>query len=250
MGCWNGTDLITQLPIMYGDKVVLIPIKQSNHIKEFNAESPCYSNIYFKPLPVLLYGEYDDYGCISEITGDIEQFKVIVQKESKLSGDDILEIVDKDFGGDYSENESYVRFVERGNIEKIGYVLIHKELFDNLKDYNDYWESKDVNEYYDSITYKRRLKEAKENNVPEKEILKMMIDNFGSWDTFDRIDLDEVNKESISFIISISSVLGITRKYWMPQTGAGGQVQIEQPHRVIQEFYNKYIENYYKECEE
>jgi len=42
----------------------------------------------------------------------------------------------------------------------------------------------------------------------------------------------------------------MTRKYWFPQTGAGGQIQIEQPHRIINEFYNKYLENYDKDDEE
>ena len=253
MGCWNGTDLITQLPIMYGEEIVLIPIKIRSYIEKLTGESPCYSNAYFKPLAVVLYGEYDDYGCIDNITGDIEQFKEIVPKESRLEHDEILKEVNK-FGSDNKTDiEYYVRFVERGNIEKVGYVLIHKELFDKLKNQDDYWEVKEkyVNEYYESITFDKRLKEAIDSGTNEDEIFDLRFSkSFGNWETFDRISLSDVNKESISAILSIDSVLGMTRKYWFPQTGAGGQIQIEQPHRIINEFYNKYLENYDKEEDE
>jgi len=253
MGCWNGTDLITQLPIMYGDEVVLIPVKMRSYIEKLTGESPCYSNAYFKPLPVVLYGEYDDYGCINDITGDIEQFKEIVQKESKLENEEILEEVSQYGSDNQTDIENYVRYVERGNIEKVGYVLIHKELFNKLKDIDDLWEGKEkyVEEYYNSITFDKRLKEAVESGISEDELFDLRFSrSFGSWETFDRISLNEVNKDSISAILSISSVLGMTRKYWFPQTGAGGQIQIEQPHRIINEFYNKYLENYDKDDEE
>jgi hypothetical protein len=253
MGCWNGTDLITQLPIMYGDEVVLIPLKVRSHIEKLTGENPCYSNAYFKPLPILLYGEYDDYGCINGITGDIEQFKEIVQKESKLEHREILEKVNRYGSDNQTDIEYYVRFIERGNIEKVGYVLIHKELFDKLKDFDDFWEGKAkyVEEYYNSITFKKRLNEAREQGATKDELFEMSMNSgFGSWETFDRISLNDINKDSISAILSISSVLGITRKYWFPQTGAGGQVQIEKPHRIIQEFYNKFIEEYDKEEDE
>jgi len=253
MGCWNGTDLITQLPIMYGDEVVLIPIKVRSYVEKLTGESPCYSNAYFKPLPILLYGEYDDYGCINNITGDIEQFKEIIQKESEADNEEILKEVSRYGSDNQTEIESYVRFVERGKIEKVGYVLIHKELFDKLKSHDDYWSGKEkyVNEYYDSITFNKRLKDAEESGISEDELFDLRFSrSFGNWETFDRINLNEVNKDSISAILSIASVLGVTRKSWIPQSGSGGQVQIETPHRIIQEFYNNYIENYDKEGEE
>lgn len=251
MGCWNGTDLITQLPIMCGDEVALIPIKQSKYAK-LTGENTCYGNTYFKPLPVLLYGEYDDYGCIENITGDIEQFKEIIQKECSKTNEEIISKVHEDFGSDYSDIESYVRYIERGEISNIGFVLIHKELFNKLKDFDDFWDGKErwLEEYFDAMTYEKRLIEAKEKGLSKEEIIQIMLERNCNWSIFNRIELMSVNKDSISAIMSIDCVLSVTRKYWFPQTCAGGQVQIEQPHRIINEFYNKYLENYDKEEDE
>ena len=90
MGCWNGTDFITQLPIMEDDEVVLIPIKKNRFIKDLTAENTCYQNTYFKPMPIILYGKYNDYGIISDVKGDIKQFIQIVEKESNLIKEEIL----------------------------------------------------------------------------------------------------------------------------------------------------------------
>lgn len=245
MGCWNGTDFITQLPIMEDDEVVLIPIKKNRFIKDLTAENTCYQNTYFKPMPIILYGKYNDYGIISDVKGDIKQFIQIVEKESNLIKEEIL----KEESNEESLVENYIRFIERANIDNVGFVLLHKKLFDKLKDYDDYWAGKDnyIDEYYNAITLNNKIKYMKNNKVTVEELMDVYIDNSCSWSIFDRINLNEVNKESISGILSINSVLGVLRKLWIPQTGAGSQCQIEEPHRIINEFYNKYIENYDKE---
>lgn len=247
MGCWNGTDLITQLPIMCGDEVALILIKKSKY--HFNADNSCYSNEYFKPLPILLYGKYDDYGCIENISGDIEQFKEIIQRESDMDNEEILSKMQKDFGEDYSivNIESYVRFVERNKISDIGYVLIHKKLFNSLKSYDDYIYGKDkyLQDYYKAITFEKTIAKAKDDGLSDMDIFELRINcPVIHWGVFDKISLDDVNIDSISAIMSINSVLGVTRKMWFPQTGAGGQVQIEEPHRIINNFYTNYLIDY------
>ena len=60
MGCWNATCNISNLPIFWGDKVVLIPLlKVSSKSTQFN---PCYPTDNFVPLGFPIFGEYDDYG--------------------------------------------------------------------------------------------------------------------------------------------------------------------------------------------
>ena len=60
MGCWNATCNISNLPIFYGDKVVLIPlVKVSSKQTQFN---PCNPTDNFLPLGFPIFGEYDDYG--------------------------------------------------------------------------------------------------------------------------------------------------------------------------------------------
>lgn len=60
MGCWNATCNISNLPIFWGDEVVLIPlVKISSKETKFN---PCYPTDNFVPLGFPIFGEYDDYG--------------------------------------------------------------------------------------------------------------------------------------------------------------------------------------------
>lgn len=60
MGCWNATCNISNLPIFWGDKVVLIPlVKVSSKSTQFN---PCYPTDNFVPLGFPIFGKYDDYG--------------------------------------------------------------------------------------------------------------------------------------------------------------------------------------------
>lgn len=62
MGCWNATCNISNLPIFWGDKVVLIPlVKVSSKSTKFN---PCYPTDNFVPLGFPIFGEYDDYGRV------------------------------------------------------------------------------------------------------------------------------------------------------------------------------------------
>ena len=60
MGCWNATCNISNLPIFWGDKVVLIPlVKVSSQETKFNVCNPTDN---FVPLGFPIFGEYDDYG--------------------------------------------------------------------------------------------------------------------------------------------------------------------------------------------
>lgn len=62
MGCWNATCNVSNLPIFWGDKVVLIPlVKVSAKHTQFNT---CYPTDNFLPLGFPIFGEYDDYGRI------------------------------------------------------------------------------------------------------------------------------------------------------------------------------------------
>lgn len=64
MGCWNATCNVSNLPIFWGDKVVLIPlVKVSSKSTRFN---PCYPTDNFVPLGFPIFGEYDDYGRIEK----------------------------------------------------------------------------------------------------------------------------------------------------------------------------------------
>jgi len=59
MGCWNGTCMISHLPIIAGDKIKLVILHGIN-IPINNASAYCYSNGLLEPSFLPLTGEYND----------------------------------------------------------------------------------------------------------------------------------------------------------------------------------------------
>jgi len=69
MGCWNGTDFLTQLPINAGEKVRLVFITESPYKDEEqrNFAGYCYTTGMYFPRGLPIRGEYNDYGGINNI---------------------------------------------------------------------------------------------------------------------------------------------------------------------------------------
>lgn len=65
MGCWNETCFLSNLPILAGERIVLIPL-----ISSFGIESgkTCEVTDNYAPLGFTFKGKYDDYGGIREYT--------------------------------------------------------------------------------------------------------------------------------------------------------------------------------------
>lgn len=232
MGCWNGTCMISQLPIHEGQRVKLIPIKKQEHMTLPDAYV-CYSDELYKPLPIILEGEYNDYGIIENVTGNKRQFMSLVTMMSDLTEEDILE--------KYKENnkiESYIRAVERGDIPNLGFVLIHEELFNSLLDtYESFFDiSETVWDIYKftcdidgEYSISNRLKYNRVFGTPE---------------------IKDCSLETIENIIKIKSVVNSLRKLWIPQAGAGSQEMVCESHFELNKFFNKFIEKYKYEEEE
>ena len=72
MGCWNETCGITQVPIMHNDPVVLIllaNVAQHRSADRMDGHSGhCYSNDVWSPFALPIYGIYNDYGSIEDVT--------------------------------------------------------------------------------------------------------------------------------------------------------------------------------------
>src|SRR5277367_2525150 len=100
MGCWNGTDALTQLAIGAGDPcrlVIILPYKYSD---DDLGGGYCYSTGMYEPFALPIKGKYDDYGGIDRIEEDLntqfivrwfeEQFKA-----GKLAFSDRADTMDK-----------------------------------------------------------------------------------------------------------------------------------------------------------
>lgn len=64
MGCWNGTCMVSGLPITWGDEIVMFVIKQ-NVGSQWGHE--CYSYAEASLVSPPIFGKYNDYGGIEEI---------------------------------------------------------------------------------------------------------------------------------------------------------------------------------------
>lgn len=67
MGCWNATCNVSNLPIFYGDEIVLIPLMKVKNKTRFNT---CYATDNFVPFAFPIFGKYDEYGGLEEIVPD------------------------------------------------------------------------------------------------------------------------------------------------------------------------------------
>lgn len=71
MGCWNHTCAITQLPVLNGEEVVTIWLRQ----QKTPIDSYCYPDGEWTPIPFALVGQYDDYGSVDHFV-DTESLKI------------------------------------------------------------------------------------------------------------------------------------------------------------------------------
>ena len=106
MGCWNQTCSLTNLPILYGDKIVVLPliIHNTKLLEGISYEI----NDKCGPICVPIIGTYDEYGGIE----NIENSNIILDclNEFSFFDNDGNEIMD------YSNIEDFLEFVFEDNI--------------------------------------------------------------------------------------------------------------------------------------
>lgn len=223
MGCWNGTCMISQQPIFEGDKVILIPIAKA--VNELPQHSICYSTELYRPIPIILEGTYNDYGSIENVTGDSEKFIKLILNNTKSTKDQILNEYRED-----TEIESFLSYVERDEMDNIGFIMIHKKLFESLIANYPYMISLD-------------------------KIVKNLIEESNSFSSFQYtinnfIMIKDCNKKSLENLIKINYAIDVLRKTWMPQSGAGSQEGICDIHIEFNKFYDDFITEKYTNEEE
>lgn len=105
MGCWNGTCMISNLPILAGEEVKLVFIYTKFKNKNSLCKSAyCYPNGIFNQGAFALDAEYDDYGTVENIKEDInfeliniyfqQKYKRIKVEEKELETYTIYNIIE------------------------------------------------------------------------------------------------------------------------------------------------------------
>jgi hypothetical protein len=90
MGCWNGTCMISNLPIISGEKVKLIILRKAiSSTRIFNSSAYVYSHDIFTPSFFPLSGVYNDYGMIEGVEEDWN-YQLIEKYFKELFGNKII----------------------------------------------------------------------------------------------------------------------------------------------------------------
>lgn len=64
MGCWNGTCMISNLHVTYGQEVVVYMLAENGRSSDYYN-----NNFYYDVCPIPFYGEYNDYGAVENCHG-------------------------------------------------------------------------------------------------------------------------------------------------------------------------------------
>lgn len=269
MGCWNGTCIASQLPIIHGDDVVLFFITKKTPYSELDNESTgfCSVNELWTPRCLPIYGKYNDYGSIEDIQYDwntdfiLENFKkdvieVVGEKHEKsiirdeLTIESLLELMHR--------NRVFVNY--GGNKLKIGYVMMHAKIYEELSTRTVAWYTGDMSheilldhaiKYYTALQKNFKEIENQKWGLIEFDFQELVfnhrnefapilrIDGYGvdiGIKTYERLLRDFVKIGLSVDSIRVSTLLNslvkylmfsnnfyLLRKIWVPQSGAGSQ---------------------------
>jgi hypothetical protein len=90
MGCWNGTCMISNLPIISGEKIKLVILRKAiSSGRLFNSSAYVYSHDIFTPSFFPISGVYNDYGMIEGVEEDWN-YKLIEDYFKNLFGEKII----------------------------------------------------------------------------------------------------------------------------------------------------------------
>jgi hypothetical protein len=90
MGCWNGTCMISNLPINSGERIKVVLLRKAiSSGRLFNSSAYVYSHDIFTPSFFPISGVYNDYGMIEGVDEDWN-YKLIESYFKKLFGDKII----------------------------------------------------------------------------------------------------------------------------------------------------------------
>jgi len=244
MGCWNGTCGLSKLPILYGEKIILIPIVKTGC--EIIGGGFCEQDDIYKPLTVPLIGEYNEYGSIK----NVENGQIVYDFFISNYKDEIKKIIE-------AENEKFpqiiediIYFIERGYFKNISFMMFHETVYyqvieehANRKPYDkDYTVKQHMKKV--AIKYIEKAKKAIEENDVYKQIFGFDENSFyrffqSKMRYFLHALIEQKDEKLLNKMIdlySFSCAMSLARHAWMPQCGAGSQSQEYAIQKTIAEF--------------
>lgn len=256
MGCWNGTCLLSNLPIYAGDEVVFFTLKRRRAKIDAAEDGHCYVDDFYEPLIYPVVGEYDDYGCIENVK---EDFSLIEDyfKDVKLTQNK------------WDKDNDVFRNIERGNYKGYSFALAHKDIYDSLTECagsrEEWWSGgKNVKDFViQNIEekYKEHLsnKEHWEKLEGTTDLPAYLIrtthdvvcgkrsDNHFIAKYFET--RDEALRDKLVEMHLMHCVMSSCRKFWFPQTGAGSQDSETELYLILADKMTEKCKQRIKLCE-
>lgn len=250
MGCWNGTCGLTRLPILEGDRTVLVVLRQ--RARDLTGGGIVYQNDVFEPITPPIKGVYNDYGNIEYIEPNPITEKYLKSIVKKLGDENCKK--DKIYLTGKTELEKYLYFIERGYIKGIAFEMFLEEA------YNKVVETMGNRYFYKSdVTLKESIEEPANKYKYAKDSFKELINDNKFKDILKRLSEDgfefyrkNLNKEEslrskLVELILLNIAMSYSRMFWSPQAGAGHQSREYKIIDVLSNYAIEHIDKLYQQ---
>lgn len=261
MGSWHGTCGVTQLPIHYGDDVVLIFLEKNEYAKT-NGGGFVQSHDQYNPISLPVMGKYDGVGCLKDIyEGNhivLEQFNTTI-----INGDDrIPRKVDTNPDKLTPETiKELIKMTERRKFNGIGFMLVHREIYYNLlneignrKTYS-YADKDDIvrrrlytGSIKDSVQTTNDIYHEHSDHYGVKFMINTTLECMhnlyyeftkGRLSFYANAHITSINRQEILDFWLFCDAMAISRKMWIPQVGAGATYDEHYMPKLIASFILK-----------
>jgi hypothetical protein len=270
MGCWNGTCMVSNLPIMAGDKVVAFLISQPPF---FDVGAPTREHgpsIFWRPISPPIRAEYNDYGYIENIelgpapdlALSILRKRLVERDLGENAHDHEVRKADLTFEtlGEWLHGHRVQIVNEMGNYDEyldvlaIEIVMIHASIFDELVEIGpDDWRHDErqslaaakhafVEEMVESSktlfpTRERRAGEAMLLDEVRNTLIDPVLGYAPEGRTEEKVrallaGIDPVIDDIVA-LRRMDMMLDALRKHWTPMQGAGSQDADYESYRYL-----------------
>jgi hypothetical protein len=261
MGSWNGTCMISNLPIPYGAPVRFFILERTDDYEQHLAGAGfCYYNSVFRPIAYPITGRYDDYGSVAHIEDSetivlIETyFKELAKSGRLFNSDSKSHVAEEDVNMEFILNRierSYLWHVKKrfGSKDSVFasamvlesvYQLALETLLNQPMDYDgDICSTVIDNKITEfiSATNENHSKSPEKFRMPnifsgfsdEHANLKFWYGSMIETLTDPAAVIEDRESKLISVVAKTKEFMGInwflskTRRSWMPTSGHGSQ---------------------------
>ena len=198
MGCWNGTCMLSNLPIRCGQKVKFVILVKNQFVDSaFELNGCCYPTDEYKVLSPVLTGKYNDYGSIENLDKTSAKYVKDLEKDLRIAPDKYEDVM-------VNIERGLVTFNAKGFVktpdQKVAFVMFHEEIYNSI--------------------IEKKLISWKDKEITDKELLKWFaVGNSGK-----RIDMF---KEMIDIkyleVAKLCHILACARMRFYLPSGSGSQ---------------------------